>query len=178
MKVLAVFATMAIVAAIGTTQPQAAEKIARLTDPATTGSTALAPLGALEKASLPAAVARTGLSGLELKRIRSSIRSHIQALATRDAPGAYDILTPAVQEFYSNSNAFLTYLTKQMKPLVSVKSFAFSSIEREATDAIQEVVLTSAGDREWIARFHLERQADGRWAIMGCQIEAAVGRPS
>lgn len=175
MKVRAAIATMAIVTAIGTTQPQAGEKIAKLTDPATTGPTVTAPLGALEKASLPPAVARTGLSAVELNRIRTSIRGHIQALSQRDAAGAYDSLTPAIQEYYSNSNAFLTYLQKQLKPLVNVKSFAFTSIEREATDAIQQVVLTGAEGREWIARFHLERQSDGRWAIMGCMVEAAAG---
>jgi hypothetical protein len=178
MKVLAALATLAIVAAFGATQLHAAERIAKLTDPETTGAMAFAPLGALEKASLPAAVARTGLSGLELKRIRSSIRGHIQALSEHDASGAYDRLTPAIQEFYGNSDAFLTYLTEQIKPLVNVKIFAFTSIEREAADAIQEVVLTSTKDREWIARFHLERQSDGRWAIMGCKVEEAAGHQS
>jgi len=173
MKVRAALATMAIVTAIGTTQPQADEKLAKLTDPAMTGPMVAAPLDVLEKASLPAAVARTGLSDVEMKRIRSSIRGHIQALTSRDASGAYDSLTPAIQKYYSNSNAFLTYLTKQVEPLVNVKSFAFTSIEREATDAIQNVILTGAKGREWIARFHLERQPDGRWAIMGCQVEAA-----
>ena len=87
MKVRAAIATMAIVTAIGTTQPQAGDKIAKLTDPATTGPTVTAPLGALEKASLPPAVARTGLSAVELNRIRTSIRGHIQALSQRDAAG-------------------------------------------------------------------------------------------
>ncbi len=175
MKAQATLAMMAIVTAIGATQPQAGERVAKLTDPAMTGWTALAPLGALEKASLPAAVARTGLSGLEQQRIRSSIRSHMQALSQRDAQAAYNSLTPVIQDYYKNSNAFLDYLTTQLKPLANAQNFAFASIEREATDAVQEVVLTGAGDEEWIARFKLQRQPDGRWAIMQCLVEAAPG---
>lgn len=175
MKAQAALAMMAIVTAIGATQPQAGERIAKLTDPAITGSTALAPLDARGKASLPPAVARTGLSGLEQQRIRSSIRGHMQALSQRDAAGVYDSLTPAIKDYYKNSKAFLAYLTTQLKPLANAKNFAFTSIEREATDAIQEVVLTGAKGREWIARFKLQRQPDGRWAIMQCLIEAAPG---
>lgn len=178
MKAQAALAMMAIVTAIGVTQPQAAERIAKLTDPAVTGSTALAPRDLREKASLPPSVVRTGLSGLEQQRIRSSIRGHMQALGKRDAAGAYATLTPAIKDYYKNSNAFLAYLTAELKPLAYAKDFEFASIIRVATDAIQEVVLTGAEGREWIAQFKLQRQPDGRWAISQCLIEAAPGPQS
>lgn len=180
MKVQAVIAIMAIVTAIGVTQPQAGERVAKLYDPAMTtspmaDSVAVAPLGAVEKTSLPYVVTRTGLSSIEQLGIRTSIRSHMQALSARDATGVYESLTPIVKDFYSNSKSFLDYLTTQLKPLANARNFAFASIEREATDAVQEVVLIGKEGREWIARFKLQRQPDGRWAIAQCLIEAAPG---
>lgn len=176
MKVLAVLATMAIAAVMGATAPLAAERTAKLNDPATTGQEQVEPRGALENPSLPSFIARTGLSEFELERIRASIRGHIRALTARDADAAYDILTPLVKDYYNDSNSFLKVLTSQLKPLANARSFAFAEIAREDTQAVQSVVLIDPEGREWIAEFRLERQGDGRWAIQGCQVERAAGR--
>lgn len=175
MKALAALATMALTVAIGTADAQATDKTAKLSDPATSGQAPAAPLGALEKASLPATVGRTGLSHTELDRIRTSIREHIHAVTARKAGVAYETLTPAIKDYYSDSKTFLNILTTQLQPIANAKSFAFTNIEREATDAIQSVLVTDPQGGEWIARFRLQRQGDGRWAIMGCQVEAAEG---
>jgi hypothetical protein len=176
MKVLAALAALAMAAAIGSTEPQAAERTAKLNDPATSGQTQFARRGAAEKASLPASIARTGLSEVELDRIRGSIRAHIRAVTARDAAGAYESLTPIIKDYYSNSNAFLDALTTELKPVVNAESFTFASIEREAEDAVQSVVLTDPRGREWLARYRLQRQGDGSWAIQSCLVEPVDGR--
>ena len=176
MKVLAALVSLALAAAIGANQPQAAEKTAKLSDPATSGEQVYALPGAVEKASLPGSAARTGLSGLERDRIRSSIRKHITALTQNNSNAAYETLTPIIKDYYSNPNAFLDIMKNELQPVAKAKSFAFMEIQREATDAIQSVLITGPDDREWIAQYRLQRQGDGRWAIMGCQVDPAVGQ--
>ena len=176
MKALTAFATMAYLVAFGVTGAQATDKTAKLNDPATSGQSQIVPFGATEKASLPAVVGRTGLSEAELERIRSSVRGQIQAMTARDAAGAYELLTPMIKDYYKNSNAFLGVLTTQLKPLSDAKAFTFSDIAREDTDAIQSVTITDTQGHEWNAKFRLQRQGDGSWAIAGCKVERLTGR--
>ena len=175
MKALTAVAMTAMLVAFGITGAQATDKTAKLTDPATSGQEQAAPFGAVEKASIPAAIGRTGLSDAELERIRGSVRSQIQAMSSRDAAGAYALLTPVIQDYYKDSNAFLKVLTTQLKPLSNAKSFAFSEIVREDTDALQSVTITDTQGREWNAQFRLQRQGDGSWGIAGCLIEPISG---
>lgn len=176
MKVLAALAMTAIIVAIGTADAQAAERTAKLDDPALTGQSNVAPAPTRERMSLPLRAGRTGLSGLEIDRIRSSIRDHFQAVTARDAERLYQTLTPAIKDYYSNSSNFLRVLTTQLKPLANARDFSFAKIEREANDAVQSVILTGPKGREWIAIFKLQRQSDGAWGIMECQVEALQGR--
>ena len=180
MKAQAALAMMAIMTAIGATQLHAGERVAKLNDPALTasplaGAQSVEPLRAIEKASIPAAVSRTGLSSLEQLGIRYTIRRHMQALNERNAAVLYDSLTPVIKNYYSNSNAFLDHLTTELQPLANARNYSFASIEREATDAVQEVAFIGSRGNEWIARFKLQRQPNGRWAIAQCLVEAAPG---
>lgn len=176
MKALTALAMMAILVALSVTGVQATDKTAKLNDPATSGQTRVAPFGAVEKASLPASVGRTGLSQTEVERIRGSVREQIQAMSARDAAGAYALLTPVIQEYYEDSEAFLNILTSELKPLSNAKTFAFSDVVREDTDALQTVTITDAQGHEWNAQFRLQRQGDGSWAIAGCLVEPVDGQ--
>ncbi len=175
MKALTAVAMTAMLVAFGITGAQATDKTAKLTDPATSGQSEVAPLGAVEKASIPVGIGRTGLSKTELERIRGSVRNQIQAMSARDAAGAYALLTPIIQDFYKNSKGFLQALTTQLKPLSNAKSFSFAEVVREDTDALQSVTITDDQGREWNAQFRLQRQSDGRWAIAGCLVEPVNG---
>ena len=175
MKALTAVAMMAMLVAFGITGAQATDKTAKLTDPATSGQSQSAPFGAVEKASIPAAIGRTGLSKVELERIRGSVRDQIQAMSARDAAGAYALLTPLIKDYYKDSNAFLQVLTTQLKPLSNAKSFSFTDVSREDTDALQSVTITDDQGREWNAQFRLQRQGDGSWAIAGCLLEPVNG---
>ncbi len=107
MKALTALAMTAILVAFSVTGVQATDKTAKLTDPATSGQMQVVPFSAVEKASIPASVGRTGLSESELERIRGSVRDQIQAMSVRDAAGAYALLTPLIKDYYKDSKAFL-----------------------------------------------------------------------
>lgn len=179
MNVLTAFVALGLAVAIGASDVHAADRTARLTDPATTGpgqsERAIPREGRLEKAALAATARPLGLSEIEQLGIRTAIRGQIKALAARDAKGAFSYLAPATKDYFSEPSAFLGTLMAQIRPLANVSDFAFSDIEREATDAIQNVVVADAQGRQWLARFTLERQSDGRWGIKMCKVEPLTG---
>ncbi|MEC9369404.1 MAG: DUF4864 domain-containing protein [Pseudomonadota bacterium] len=174
MKILSVLALMVLMTANGATDARAEDKLAKLADPLTADSTrTVAPR---EIASAPTGLlAATGLSELEVEGIRIAIRGQIRALAARDADTAFTHLTPLVQDYYADPEAFVRGIALSAWPVLAVQDFIFIDIEREATDAIQHVVLTDKGGRKWDAAFKLERQPDGRWAIKNCLVEPTKG---
>lgn len=181
MKALAVLATLGLAIAMSTPDAHAGDKTARLNDPATTGSVQ-ADFGHRtpkeirpEKTAITGTQRDNGLSGIEMDGIRAAIRGQLLALSERDATRAYSFLTPATKDFFTNAPAFLRTLLAQMQPLASVKGYAFSDTEREATDAIQSVLFADRRGTEWSARFTMERQPDGSWGIKSCKVEPVQG---
>lgn len=175
MKVLAAVATLAMAAAIGANAPQAAEKTARLYDPATPGKEQVSPPRESENAMRAPAINRTGLSTMELDRIRTAIRDHVRAVASKHPERLFNTLSPVIQEHYGTSDSFLKALQTDLVPLTQVRSYAFGPIAREAQDALQTVIFADTAGREWEAEFRLQRQGDGRWVIHGCLVQPVAG---
>ena len=180
MKALAALATITIVAAIGFAPTTAAERTARLTDPAATGSgrnvtVALRQQRAPDPESVRS-IHGLGLSEVERDHIRATVRAQIQALASRNADQAFSYLAPVTKDFFSDSDNFLQTLNRQMIPMMYAKRFLMAELEREALDAVQTVVLTGPKNHEWLARFKVERQPDGSWRVKSCHMELAQGQ--
>lgn len=180
MKTQAALATIIIAAAIGIMPANAAEKTARLTVPAAPEALA-ARVGVFREIALrmpdaEAEARNAGLSGVERDAIRSVVRNQINALAARDAERAYSHLSPLTKGFFQDASTFLATLNQQMIPMMYAKDFALIALEREATDAVQHVIFTGPNNREWLARFKVERQSDGAWQIKSCQVELALGQ--
>jgi len=180
MKIHAALATIMIAAAIGGTPANAAEKTARLSDPATTG-TVYERAGILKETRLggdDSALSKrdSGLSGVERGDIQAAVRGQIQALASRDADQAFSFLAPLTQQFFVDAPTFLTTLNQKIIPVMYAKRFALTGLEREAGDAVQHVVFTGPKNHEWLARFKVERQPDGGWLVKGCHVELARGQ--
>lgn len=176
MKVLAALATLAMATAIGANAPQAADKTARLSDPAISGHPQVTLPRAVETAPSPISIGRTGLSQVELDRIHAAIREHIHAITAQRAQDAFKTLSPLVQDHYRDSGGFLSAISNDLKPVATARSFAFTTIDREAQDALQSVTLTDAHGRKWLAEYRLQRQGDGSWAILGCLVEPLAGQ--
>jgi hypothetical protein len=180
MKVLAALAVAGLMVVTGAVDAGAADQTARLDDPATTGAIPGVPSDGVPRegrldAAVPAPARPLGLSEIEITGIRDAIRGQIMALAERDAQRAWSYLAPSTKDYFDQPAIFLRILTAQMKPLAGTSQYAFSAMDREATDAIQDVVLTDPQGREWLARFTLERQPDGSWGIKTCKVEPIVG---
>ncbi len=180
MKVIAALSMIGLLVALGATDAAATDRTARLTDPATPGPSSNDVIRVPREMRLDGAVdigasREIGLSEIEQNGIRAAIRGQILALAARHATRAFSFLAPAAQSYYTKPSDFLSTLTTRLKPLAGATGYAFSGIEREATDAVQHVLLADAQGLEWHATFTLERQPDGRWSIKNCLVEPAVG---
>jgi len=180
MKALAALATITIAAAIGFAPATAAERTARLSDPAISGSSKNVTVVLRQVRKPDIAPVRQGdslgLSRVERDDIRATVRGQIQALASRDAQEAFAYLAPVTKDFFADSNNFLQVLNRQMVPMMHAKRFLMAELEREATDAVQTVVLTGPRNHEWLAKFKVERQPDGSWRVKGCQMELVRGQ--
>jgi hypothetical protein len=181
MKALAALMLTGLLAAGTGVTAAAEEENARLSDPATTGAdqknrtARVPPQERPGDSAVPEPARPLGLSRVERDGIRTAIRGQLRALALRDAEAAYSYLAPAAKDFFETPDAFLSTLAEQVKPLTKARSFTFFGMEREATDAVQKVVLAEPGGREWLARFTLERQPDGGWGIKACKVEPLAG---
>lgn len=178
MKILSVLAFVALMLASGATDAKAQDTQDRLAS--LPGAPAAAPVqpSASDDAPYPASLlAAIGLSRLEVDGIRHAVRGQIRALAARDSDTAFSHLTPVIQDYFADPAAFEKSLLKNAWPMLAVKTFAFADIGREATDAVQKVVLTDTQDNRWMATFKLQRQPDGRWAIQGCFVGPLKDRP-
>ena len=172
--------TLGLLLALTTFGAGAADKTAKLTDPATTGATVhTAPRAVFEvrapEASPAALSDRLGLSAPERDGIHAAVRGQIRALATHDAEGAFSYLTPLIQHHFATAGRFLLTVNRDLAPVIRARQFALTGLEREASDAVQHVVFTGPQGGEWLARFKLARQPDGQWRIKGCHVEAAAG---
>lgn len=179
MKVLAALTGIGLVLAIGATDAAAQERTARLDDPATTGPgqerTVIPREGRIETVRRSEPGRPLGLSDVEIDGIRDTIRGQLTALARRDANRAWFYLAPSTRDYFTDPATFIRTLTLHMQPLAAPDRYAFSNMDREATDAIQDVVLADLQGREWLAHFTMERQPDGSWGIKTCKVEPISG---
>jgi hypothetical protein len=53
---------------------------------------------------------------------------------------------------------------------------SFLQPEADAGDVLQRVQMTDAAGRAWVASYRMQRQADRRWLIGGCEVAEAQGR--
>ena len=179
MRFLTALAIAAMVLAIGASDAKAAEKTAKLTDPAEIGAVERGGTireHRLQRAALPAALPRHGFSTLEVQGIETAVRGQILALAARDADRAFGFLTPAIQDYFASSKAFFSTLANQVSPMVRAERFAFAGVDRDTVGAVQKVLLTGPEGHQWLATFKVQRQPDGSWLINGCHVDAAKGQ--
>jgi hypothetical protein len=176
MKILAALATLGLVWATGTSEIDAQQKTASLITPSV-----FAPIVELQpptaySSNRAYSLTRIGLSEVERDGIEAAVRGQIRAISIRDAKGAFAFLTPLIQDYFVDAKGFLDTIKRQMPPVLKARGFAFAGLERESLDAIQHVLFTGADGSEWLAKFTVERQSDGRWLIKRCQVERAQGQ--
>jgi hypothetical protein len=106
---------------------------------------------------------------------RAAISGQIEAFRRDDAAGAYAFAAPGIRQIFPSEDGFLAMVRRAYPPVYRPRRFAFGAIEEAAGGIVQRVEIQDEAGRDWIARYTLERGADGAYAITGCTLEEAPG---
>lgn len=102
--------------------------------------------------------------------VRAAIESQIAAFGRDDGPAAYAIASDPIRELFPTPEAFMTMVRTGYAPVYRPRSVVFGPISDGDGGPQQEVLITDSGGMDWIARYQLARDAEGRWRILGCQL--------
>lgn len=120
-------------------------------------------IGAVPVAADPSADDRAG--------VQAAISAQIEAFARDDGPGAYAIAADPIRALFPSPDVFLTMVKRGYAPVYRPRTVVFGKIVDGDQGVEQEVLITDASGVDWIARYSLARDAEGRWRILGCRLE-------
>lgn len=106
--------------------------------------------------------------------ILSVITTQLGAFRVGDRVTAYDQAAPFIRRKFPDADNFMDMVTRGYAPLIAPRATDFLPPEPGPDGrVVQPMALLDAEGRGWIARYTMERQADGGWKIAGCRLEKA-----
>jgi hypothetical protein len=108
----------------------------------------------------------------ELKGI---VEKQIAAFQAGDAQAAYGYAAPMIKRLFPDPDRFIAMVKRGYAPVYNPSSVSFGSLRETARGPVQEVFVTDAKGRQWLALYSFEQQADGSWKISGCVLTASPG---
>jgi hypothetical protein len=133
-------------------------------------------LAALFCLATPALSATAELSRADADAIRAAIRAQLQAFARDDAAAAFSLATRGIRAQFRTAEAIMAMVRSDYPVVYRPRSVTFESAVTIEGAIMQPVRMTDAYGAAWIALYPMERQADGRWLINGCQLAQLSGR--
>ena len=110
------------------------------------------------------------VSPADARAVRSVVEAQLKALAADDAPQAFSHASPAIQKQIGDAAAFARMVRMAYPMLIRPVSISFYRPLASASVITQSVMFRDAEGRVWRADYLLQRQADQRWRIEGCQV--------
>lgn len=98
------------------------------------------------------------------------VQSQLHAFAEDDAETAFNLATESTQSLARTPNDFLKVIKQRFTPIYRHRHALFSEPEIIEGHALQIVQLIDHDNLVWIAIYEVEREADGKWKIDGCQL--------
>jgi hypothetical protein len=103
---------------------------------------------------------------------QDAISGQISAFARDDGAGAYAYAADPIRALFPSPEQFMEMVRRAYAPVYRPRSVVFGPARDGAAGGlVQETLITDAGGVDWIARYTLSRDADGRWRIIGCRLE-------
>ena len=123
-------------------------------------------------ALLGGCVAQAGeaLTPRDVAEIRAVIHRQIEAFRHDDAPGAFALVSPGVQQEFGSAERFLDVVRAAYQPVYRPASVAFLEVVAMGGEAVQPVQLTDGSGAVWLAYYAMQRQKDGSWRASGCHL--------
>ena len=110
---------------------------------------------------------------MEFQRI---ITSQLDAFSADDGAGAYAFAAPTIRRMFPTPEIFMSMVKQGYPPVYRRRSYAFGRIGNEMGGApTQHVTIIDMNGKAWTALYAMERQPDGSWKIIGCQLVEAPG---
>ena len=131
---------------------------------------------ALALFTLPAAAAEPRLGAADLNAIRAAVSAQLDAFAHDDGAKAFSYATSDIREQFRDADSFLAMVRHSYAVVYRPASVTFLATLQEYGEVLQQVRMTDASGGVWLARYHMERQPDGRWLIAGCDLARIEGR--
>jgi hypothetical protein len=110
------------------------------------------------------------LSRTESRAIQAAVQRQFDAFERDDAAAAFAIASTATRAQFGSAEKFMSIVKEQYRPVYRHRIAFFAAAERVDGAVVQTVRLTDADDRVWEAVYQLQREADGQWHIVGCQL--------
>jgi hypothetical protein len=129
-------------------------------------------LGLVAAFALNIAMARAGeIPAADQQAIRSVIEQQLDAFARDDNAAAFSFASPLIQNMFGGPEAFGDMVRRGYAPVHrnTARRFTESFADKSGAPA-QQVQLTGADGKRYVATYTMERQADGTWKISGCYL--------
>lgn len=133
---------------------------------------------ALLLAAAPWAVAAQAVPAPDARAVRQVIEAQLQALAADDAVAAFSYASPTIRSQFGDAARFMAMVRSGYPMVLRPAATAFFQPEAADGAVMQVVQLRDRNGRAWLATYELQRQADGRWRINGCTVQADAGKSS
>jgi len=101
---------------------------------------------------------------------RSTIQRQLDAFRAGDAGSAYGLAAPNIRGMFPTPDIFMRMVETGYPPVFRSRAATFGGLKPEGGGLRQEVYLSDADGKSWIASYTLARQADGSLKITGCSL--------
>jgi Domain of unknown function (DUF4864) len=102
--------------------------------------------------------------------IRAVIHRQIDAFRRDDAPGAFALVSPGLQQAFGTPERFLEVVRADYRAVYRPERVAFLGLVVMGGDVVQQVQVTDRSGSVWVAYYAMQRQKDGSWRTNGCHL--------
>lgn len=124
----------------------------------------------------PLTLSAQAVTDAEAQEFQHIITSQLNAFNADDGATAYGFAAPAIKRMFPSPEIFMSMVQKGYPPVYRRQSYSFGRIGNEMGGApTQHVTIIDQSGKAWIALYAMERQPDGSWKIVGCQLVEEPG---
>ena len=114
--------------------------------------------------------ANSGVSASDMTEIRGVIHRQIDAFRRDDAPGAFALVSPGVQQTFGTPERFLDTVRTAYRAVYRPSAVSFLELVVIGGDVVQPIQVTDHTGIVWVAYYAMQRQKDGSWRTNGCHL--------
>ena len=110
------------------------------------------------------------VTGADMAEIRAVIHRQIDAFRRDDARGAFELVSPGVQQSFGTPERFLDVVRMAYRAVYRPASVSFLELMVMGGEVVQQVQVTDRAGGVWLAYYAMQRQKDGSWRTNGCHL--------